>query len=94
MASRWKGRNRSTSKVTQQERIQELECLLANRESTITELERKLAEHLLTVKKLRRERDELRSKNALLVGKLAEVSRKNSVHTFSSNSTPPESGPR
>ena len=92
MASRWKGRNRASGKVTQQEKIQELECLLVNREETITELERKLAEHLLTVKKLRRERDELRNKNASLVGKLAEVCRKSSVANF--NSTPPELGTR
>lgn len=88
MASRWKGRNRSSSSANfeqQQQKIQELEYLLTLREETVTDLEKRLSEQLLTVKKLRRERDELRDKNASLVGKLAEVSRKQSIASI----TPP-----
>ena len=85
MTYRWKGRNRSSSKAFQQEKILELETQLALKDETIQDLEKRLTEQLLTVKKLRKERDELRNKNASLVGKLAEVSRKNSVAGF----TPP-----
>lgn len=82
MASRWKGKGRSSSL---QHRVEELECLLASRDETIAELEKKLSDQLESVKKLRRERDELRSKNASLVVKVAEVSRKHSI----ANNTPP-----
>ena len=101
MASRRRVRNRIDSAVNRQQRIVELESILAardedlrelesklaRRDATIAELERKLGEHL---QKLRRERDELRDKNASLVGKLAEVSRKQSL----TNMTPPPNLPR
>lgn len=85
MTSRWKGRYRSSSSIDLQQKQQELESLLVRKDETITDLEGKLSEQLLAVKKLRLERDELRNKNASLVVKLAEVSRKNSIN----NATPP-----
>ena len=85
MTTRWKNRGRSSSRTFLQEKIQELECLLQHRDESIADLDKKLSEQIQTVKKLRRERDELRSKNASLVTKLAEVSRKNSVASI----TPP-----
>ncbi len=99
MASRKEVRTRKGSAITRQRRILELESLLSARNEkveelenrlslrdvTIADLEKKLGDHLQSVKKLRRERDELRDKNAQLVGKLAEVSRKQSL----TNNTPP-----
>lgn len=85
MASRWKGRNRSSFECGLQQKLQEMESLLVRKDETIADLESRLTEQLLAVKKLRRERDELRNKNASLVVKLAEVSRKNSIN----NATPP-----
>ncbi len=74
---------------SQRRRLDELETLLAGRDDVIANLQRKLAEqgelHLSAMKKIRRERDELRCKNAALVNKLAEVSRKRSLTTV----TPP-----
>ena len=89
MTSRWKSKSRGSSVILQeqQQKIQELELLLAQRDEKVAELEQRLAEKQQSVQKLRRERDELRNKNAALVGKLAEVSRKQSV--ASSNGTPP-----
>jgi uncharacterized coiled-coil protein SlyX len=89
MTSRWKGRGSrsSTAYQQQQQRVVELEVLLAQRDETIADLQKKLTEQLQTVKKLRRDRQELRDKNASLVGKLAEVSRKHSV--ASTSLTPP-----
>ena len=64
----------------QEKRITELESFLAKSYAEISDLKQRLAEQgenqSLSIKKLRRERDELRNKNATLVGKLAEVSRK------------------
>lgn len=65
-----------------------LETLLAQKDETITDLKKKLAEQLQVAKKLRRDREELRNKNASLVGKLAEVSRKHSCANIF-NTTPP-----
>lgn len=90
MASRWRGRSRAASAADLQQKVQELEAQLSRRDADIAELESKLEQQQLSVKKLRRERDELRSKNASLVGKLAEVSRKNSIQ----NCTPPMNLPR
>lgn len=88
MANRWKGKNRSPIINEQQQKLQELEFLLTQKDETITDLEKRLAEQLQTVKKLRRDREELRNKNASLVGKLAEVSRKNSIANITVT-TPP-----
>lgn len=55
----------------QDQRISELEILLA-------EKEKKILDQSQLIKKLTKERNELRNKNAMLVGKLAEVSRKHS----------------
>lgn len=99
MASRKKVRTRTASAIERQQRVTELETVLAARDRQLRELETQLAlrdatiadlEKILdgqiqSVKKLRRERDELRDKNASLVGKLAEVSRKQSL----TNTTPP-----
>ena len=91
MAGRWKGsRSRSTTSTTiheQQQKIHALECLLAERDETVAGLEKKLSEQLQASKKLLREREELRSKNATLTHKLAEVSRK---HSVGMGSTPPQ----
>ena len=98
MTSRWKGRNRSPSLAAIQQRVLELESLLtardqdvgslenqlALRDTTIADLEKRLSEQVQAVKKLRKERDELRNKNASLVGKLAEVGRKQSLTNNSS----------
>lgn len=67
----------------------ELEILLTQKDETIADLEKRMTEQVQAVKKLRRDREELRDKNAALVGKLAEVSRKNSVAIFSTGNTPP-----
>ena len=88
MATRWKGRNRSSSNYEQLQKLQEMESLLLRKDETIADLEGKLTEQLLAVKKLRRERDELRNKNASLVVKLAEVSRKNSINNNNSPAMP------
>lgn len=89
MTSRWKGRGRTSAVYQQQQRVLELELLLAQKDETIANLERRLTEQVLAVKKLRRDREELRDKNSALVGKLAEVSRKNSVANFNTGNTPP-----
>lgn len=80
-----RGRSSTSSKYDAQEkRIYELESLLAERDAVILDLHKKLAEqgesHSLSNMKLRKDRDELRAKNAALVGKLAEVSRKQSTN--------------
>lgn len=91
MTSRWKGKGRSSAILQQQShRILELEILVSQKDETIADLEKKLKEQLQAVKKLRRDREELRDKNASLVGKLAEVCRKNSIaNLYSSGNTPP-----
>ena len=89
--SKLRGKLSSSSSVieSQQGRISELESLLAERDEVITNLQKKLVEqgelHNSSMKKFRRERDELRTKNATLVSRLAEVSRKRSLTT----NTPP-----
>lgn len=85
-----KGRSSNSRKHEFQEhRIRELESMLAERDAEVANLQGRLAEqgesHSMSIKKLRKERDELRNKNAALVGKLAEVSRKQSI----TNITPP-----
>ncbi len=89
MTTRWKGRSSRSSTIQEQQlKLQELEMLLSQRDDTVADLEKKLSVQLQMVKKLHRERNELRSKNASLVCKLAEVSRKHSV-AASNNTTPP-----
>lgn len=91
MASRWKNRSRSSAyeQQLQQQRLLELECLLTQKDDAIAGLEKKLAEQLQVAKKLRRDREELRNKNASLIGKLAEVSRKQSSSVSFFSTTPP-----
>lgn len=64
-------------------RIVELESLLAQSDAVVVHLKKMLTEQgesqSSSIKKLMKERDELRNKNATLVGKLAEVSRKKSL---------------
>ena len=63
--------------------VKELVSLLTEKELVIIDLRRKLRDlgenQSLSIRELRRERDELRNKNATLVGELAEISRKKSV---------------
>ena len=87
MSSKWKSRSLVKPGVVSggpSQKIKQLELLLSKKDETIAALERKLAEQAEASKKLRRERNELREKNASLVMKLAEVSRKSVA-----NNTPP-----
>ncbi len=75
--------------------IPHLENLLKLKDETISELQQKLQDkevllqhRLQCMERLQRERDELRKKNSLLVGKNAELSRKQSVGSFAAPVTP------
>lgn len=66
--------------------VQHLESLLKLRDERISQLEEKvqdqevlLQHRLQCMDRLKRERDELRKTNALLIGKTAELTRKQSV---------------
>lgn len=88
MASRKKTRNNRVSSggtaesqlYQLQQRVKELEFAHAEKDDTIQDLKDRLRTQTNAAQKLRKERDELRSKNATLVTKLAEISRKNSVN--------------
>ena len=87
----------SSSAGDQSKRIRDLEKSLEEKDKTIAGLEEKIKElsselerrkHLTDV--LTSDRDALRQKNASLVGKLAELSRKQSVSSFTTLPSPPE----
>ena len=105
MTSRFGKRNRSSSKLSdsysssedQNRKIKDLEKSLEEKDKTIAGLEEKIKE--LTrelehrkqfVDVLTSERNALREKNASLIGKLAELSRKQSVSSFTTLPSPPE----
>jgi chromosome segregation ATPase len=81
----------------QSRKIKELEKLLGEKDKTIAGLEEKVKalSYELEHRKeftdvLTSERNALRQKNASLVGKLAELSRKQSVSSFTTLPSPPE----
>ena len=93
-------RNRSSSKLEtsdQSKKIKELEKALEERDRTIAGLKEKIGvlssdlEHRKQcVDNLTSERNDLRQKNAALIGKLAELSRKQSVSSFTTLPNPPD----
>ncbi len=64
--------------------IQHLESLLKLRDEKITQLEENIKSQDEHVRCMKRERDDLRKQNAMLIGKTAELSRKQSVGSFGS----------
>ena len=105
MTSRFGKRNRSSSKLDQSysssedqsRKIKDLEKSLEEKDKTIAGLEEKIKEltrelehRKQLVDVLTSERNALRQKNASLVGKLAELSRKQSVSSFTTLPSPPE----
>lgn len=81
----------------QSRRIKDLEKSLEEKDKTIAELQEKVKELSSELERrkeftdvLTSERNALRQKNASLVGKLAELSRKQSVSSFTTLPSPPE----
>lgn len=81
---------------TAAKRIKELEVALQERDKTIAEQKDKIKELSSEVEYRKRlvddltvERNALRQKNSSLVGKLAELSRKQSVSSFTTLPSPP-----
>ena len=67
--------------------IQHLESLLKLRDEKISQLEEKIKsqdELVRCMEWVKKERDDLRKQNAMLIGKTAELSRKQSVGSFGS----------
>ena len=103
MTSRFGKRNRSSSKLSesftagdQSKKIRELEKaldakdeIIAGLETKVKELTRELEHRKRLVDDLTIERNALRQKDASLVGKLAELSRKQSVSSMNSFPSPP-----
>lgn len=103
MAGRFTKRNRSSSKLSesftsgdQSRRVRELEkaleekdSIIAGLEAQVKELTRELEHRKRLVDDLTLERNALRQKDATLVGKLAELSRKQSVSSYNAFSSPP-----
>ena len=81
----------------QSRKIKDLEKALEEKDKTIAELQERVKELCSELERrkqfidvLTSERNALRQKNASLVGKLAELSRKQSVSSFTTLPSPPE----
>lgn len=104
MTSRFGRRNRSSSKLdayppgdqATPKRNRDLEKALEERDKKIAEQEDKIRELTIELERRKRlvealtaDRNDLRQKNASLVNKLAELSRKQSVSSFTTLPSPP-----